>query len=131
LASFNGDGVAAAAILTEAEKLLGVIKSATTAITPIATLPLNEAVQILQPGNALIADVQKVVETIIAKKPAFDKVSLSGVVKETLQKFKAGSEDLIAAIKKKLPANVATVGDSIGKQIYAHLDKGLAAYQGA
>jgi hypothetical protein len=128
---FTGDGANGAKILTEAEALLEVLKKATSSVTPIAALPLAEAVQVLQPGNALITDVSKVVDAIIAKKPDFDKVSLSGVVNEVLGKFKVGADSLIVAIKTKLPANVATVGDSIGKQINASLDRALAAYKGA
>lgn len=128
IGTFNGDGAKGAAILTDAEALLKVLKDATAAITPTPALPLNEAVQILQPGNALITDVQKVTDALVAKKAEFTKSSLAAVVNETLTKLRVGADGLLKAITSKLPANVASVGDSIGKQIFAALDKAIAAY---
>jgi hypothetical protein len=126
--AFDGDALKGAAILTQSEDLLAIIAKAAAAIEPLPALPLAESVQVLKPGNELITDTQKVVDSLIAKKAAFDKNSLSGVVTNTLVSFKAGSETLLKAISSKLPANVATVGDSIGKQIRAALDKGIAAF---
>jgi hypothetical protein len=129
VAAFNGDAADGAKILGQAEDLLKVIDTATTSLGPLAALPLNEAVQVLAPGNALIADVNKVTDALISKKDLFVKNSLNGVVAETLVKFKAGSEKLVGIITSKLPANVASVGATIGKQINAALDKGIAAFK--
>jgi hypothetical protein len=129
VSAFTGDAAAGAAILTQAEGLLKVISDATTTLGPLAVLPLNEAVQVLAPGNALIADVTKVTDALISKKDAFVKNSLGGVVEETLVKFKTAAEKLVGVITTKLPANVASVGATIGKQINASLDKGIAAFK--
>jgi hypothetical protein len=126
--NFTGDPMEGVQILTQSEALLGVLKKANATISSIAALPLNEAVLVLQPGNALITDTQKVVDTLISKKAAFDKNNLSSVVTSTLQNFKTQSVALLAAIRSKLPTNVASVGDTIGKQINAAIDKGLATY---
>jgi hypothetical protein len=126
--TFDGDGAKGAVILTQAEALLKVLGDAVKSISPIAALPLNEAVQVLQPGNALIVDVQKVTDALISKKAEFTKSSLNGVVTDTLTKLRAASDSLLKTITGKLPANVSSVGDTIGKQIFAAIDKALAAY---
>jgi len=128
ISTFDGDGAKGAAILTEAESLLKVLTDASAAINPTPVLPLNEAVQILQPGNALITDVQKVTDGLIGKKAEFNKSSLGLVVNETLNKLRGGADGLLKAITSKLPVNVASVGDSIGKQIFAAIDKALVAF---
>jgi Hydrophobic surface binding protein A len=125
---FSGDPVERVQILTQAEALLDVITKANKAINAIDALPLNEAVLVLKPGNALITDTQKVVDILISKKPDFDKNNLSSIVTTTLQNFKTQGISLIAVIRSKLPSNVASVGDTIGKQINAAIDKGLATY---
>lgn len=129
VSAFNGDAADGAKILTQAEGLLKVLDDSTAAIEPLAVLPLNEAVQVLAPGNALIADVTKVTDALIGKKDAFVKNSLGSVVGETLGKFKVSAEKLVGVITKKLPPNVASVGATIGKQINASLDKGIAAFK--
>jgi len=126
--SWTGDQAAATTILTNADGILGVIKKATAAITPTSNLPLLEATQVLTPGNALIADVQKVTTALISKKDGFVKQNLGPTIGQVLGKFKVEANNLILAIKSKLPANVAVVGDNIGQQINAALDKGTAAF---
>lgn len=128
IGAFDGDGAKGAALLTEAEGLVKVLSDASAAINPTPALPLNEAVQILQPGNALITDVKKVTDALIGKKAEFAKTSLTLVVNETLTKLRGGADGLLKAITTKLPANVASVGDSIGKQIFAAIDGALAAF---
>ncbi|KAE9970459.1 hypothetical protein BLS_003894 [Venturia inaequalis] len=127
--AFTGDAADGAKILTQAEGLLKVLDESTATLGPLPVLPLNEAVQVLAPGNALIADVQKVTDALIAKKEAFNKNSLGSVVGDTLTKFKGSAEKLVAAITQKLPPNVASVGATIGKQVNASLDKGIAAFK--
>jgi hypothetical protein len=126
---WNGDGAAAALLLVKAEDLNGVITKATSSINPIPVLPLTEAVQILAPGNALITDVQGVIDSLVAKKDGLVKQNLGVVVGETLARLKVGAQALIEAITTKLPANVQSVGGSIGKQINAALDKGVTAFK--
>jgi hypothetical protein len=128
IGTFDGDAAKGAAIVTEAEGLLDVLNKAIATITPTPVLALTEAVQVLQPGNALVTDVQKVADGLIAKKEQIEKAKLGGVVNSTLTKFKTAAEGLLKTITTKLPTNVSSVGDSIGKQIYAALDKGLAAF---
>jgi hypothetical protein len=125
---FDGDAAKGAAILGQAEAILVIMSSSATAVSNITALGLVEAVQILQPANALVSDVQKVIDALISKKPEFDKANLSSVVTSTLQKIKPGAEAVIKAVTGKLPASVSSIGESIGKQIYTALDKGLAAY---
>ncbi|QDS77991.1 hypothetical protein FKW77_002177 [Venturia effusa] len=127
--AFNGDPAEGAKILTQAEGLLKTVDDATNTLGPMPVLPLNEAVQVLGPGNALIADVNKVIDALIAKKDAFVKNSMGSVVGETLGKFKASAEKMVGVITQKLPPNVASVGATIGKQINASIDKGIAAYK--
>jgi hypothetical protein len=128
VAAFDGDAVKGAAILVQAESLLDVLSNSAKTIDPTPVLALNDAVQVLAPGNALITDVQKVIDALISKKPEFDKSNLSSVVTSTLNKFKTGAQTLLKSVTGKLPTNVSSVGDSIGKQIYAALDKGIAAF---
>jgi hypothetical protein len=125
---FDGDAVKGAAILVQAESLLDIISKSQKTISPIDPLVLADAVQVLAPGNALITDIEKVIDALISKKAAFDKSNLSSVVTSTLQKFRSGAEALLKVITAKLPANVSSVGDSIGKKIYENLDKGIAAF---
>jgi hypothetical protein len=126
--SFDGDTTKGAAILRQSESILSIMSSSAAAIAPTATLGLNEAVQILQPANSLVTDVQKVIDALISKKPEFDKSNLSSVVASTLQKIRPGAEAVIKAVTGKLPPSVSSVGESIGKQIYTALDKGIAAF---
>lgn len=127
--AFTGDAADGAKILTQAEGLLKVLDDSTAALGPMAVLPLNEAVTVLAPGNVLIADVTKVTDALISKKDAFVKNSLGSVVGETLGKFKVSAQKLVDVITQKLPPNVASVGATIGKQINASLDKGIATYK--
>lgn len=130
LSSWTGDVVAASQILNQATDLLAVIDQAAKDTNAIQPLALSEAVKILQPGNALIADTKTIVASLDSKKADFDKNNLSSVVLDTLTKFKTGATGLITAIKSKLPANVASVGDSIGKQITSQLDTGITTFGG-
>jgi hypothetical protein len=125
---WNGDVVEAANVLLDAEALLDVIKASSKTVSALSMLPLNEAVTVLSPANKLIKEAQATIDALIQKKPAMDKAGLTTVVKGTLVNFKTEAATLITAIIKILPDNVKTVGDSIGKQINATLDKGVAAY---
>lgn len=127
--AFTGDPADGAKILTQAEGLLKVLEDSANSLKSLPVLPLSEAVQVLAPGNALIADVNKVTDALIAKKDAFVKNSMGGIVGETLGKFKVSAEKLVGVITQKLPPNVASVGGTIGKQINASLDKGIAAFK--
>jgi hypothetical protein len=127
-AKWEGDVNEGAQLVLQAQDILEIIEKASKTIEPIQPLALVDAVNILKPGNELVTDVQKVVETLISKKPAVDKNQLGPIVKDILIKFKTAAAGAIKVITPKLPANVATVGDTIGKQIAVALDKGLAAY---
>jgi hypothetical protein len=126
--AFDGDAVKGAAILTQSEGFLDYMKTATTKIAKLEPMPLAEAAAVLKPGNQLITDTEKVVDALISKKPEFEKNSLGSVVGATLKSMKSGSADMLKAVASKLPANVASVGDNIGKKINAALDKGIAAF---
>jgi hypothetical protein len=126
--AWNGDVVDASNILLDADALLRIITTSETTISALSVLPLNEAVTILQPGNQLIKEAQATVDALISKKPEMDKTGLTSVVKTTLTNFKDAAVKTVAAVIKILPDNVKTVGDSIGKQINAALDKGIVAY---
>jgi hypothetical protein len=126
--AWGGDAVAGSNILLKAQDLLGVIDSSVGNVKSTAVMALNDAVNILKPGNNVVKQTQQLVDGLVAKKPAVDKAGLSPVVKDTMSKFKVSAAALINAVQSKLPDNVKAVAESIGKQINAALDKGAAAY---
>lgn len=128
IGSWNGDVVAAAGLLTEAQDLLAIIEKATPSVKATAALPLTEAVNILKPANQVVKQTQATIDAMIAKKAGFAKADLASVVKDTISKFKTAAAALVAEVKVKLPDNVKAVAGSIAKQIDAAIDKGIAAY---
>jgi hypothetical protein len=126
--SWNGDVVAAAGLLTQAQDLLAVIEKAVPSVNSSPSLPLTEAVNILKPANQVVKQTQATIDAMIAKKGAFAKAELSSVVKDTISKFKGAASTLVGAVKTKLPDNVKAVAGSIAKQIDAAIEKGIAAY---
>jgi hypothetical protein len=128
ISAWQGDVVEASNILLVAQDLLAVIDKSTATVKGMSPLPLTEAVSILQPANALVKQTNQAVDGLSAKKDSLVKAELGSVVKDTFSKFKTGATSLLAAIREKLPDNVKTVGDSIGKQINSALDKGIAAF---
>jgi Hydrophobic surface binding protein A len=125
---WDGDVVSASNILLQAQDLLGVIDKSIGSVQAAAVMPLTDAVNILKPANQLVKQTQEVINGLISKKAGFDKAKLSSVVKDTITKFKSSAATLISGVQSKLPDNVKSVADSIGKQINAAIDKGIAAY---
>lgn len=128
IGGWNGDVVAAAGLLTQAQDLLAVIDKAGPTVSATAALPLTEAVNILKPANAVVKQTQATIDAMISKKAAFAKAELSSVVKDTISKFKTSAAVLVKNVQGKLPDNVKAVATSIAKQIDAAIDKGIAAY---
>jgi hydrophobic surface binding protein A len=126
--AWTGEVVAGSNILMKAQDLLAVIDKSVGDVKSQQVMALNDAVNILKPGNNVVKKTQEVVDALISKKPAVDKAGLSPVVKDTFTKFKTSATALINAVQSKLPDNVKAVADSIGKQINAALDKAVTAY---
>jgi hypothetical protein len=115
-------------VLEKAEGILSTIGKATDAVKAMQPLPLTEAVTVLQPANALVKGTTKTIDLLISFKDDVTAVSLASTAGGVLGKFKVSAASLLAAIREKLPDNVKTVGDSIGKQINSALDKGITAF---
>jgi Hydrophobic surface binding protein A len=120
----------AADILTSAQGLLDVIKKAAVDSKGSPDLPLTEAVGILQPANVLVKSTESVMKNLSERKAKLASVDKGfvGVVGKTLKDFKDAAGDLLKEIKAKLPANVKSVSDTIGKNINKALDTGITAY---
>lgn len=128
LAVWKGDATEASTVVSDAQKLLTTITVASKDVSGVSELPIADAVNVLQPANALIKEEKAVIEALVKAKPELEKSQLTSTVKEILSKFKSEASVLLGAVKKILPSNVKTVADSIGKQINLALDKGIAAY---
>jgi len=118
-------------VLTQSEALLGIIGAAEAKVKTVPKEPsitLQEATKVLGPSNALQKTTAKVIDGLISKKKNLDSLSLSGVVGQTLSKFKVASESLLKEVKIRLPVNVQPVGDTIGKKINEALDKGIKEF---
>jgi len=118
-------------VLTQSEGLLSIISAAEAKVKTVPkepTISLQEATKVLGPSNALQKTTAKVIDGLISKKKNLDSLSLSGVVGQTLGKFKIASESLLKEVKVRLPLNVQAVGDTIGKKINEALDKGIKEF---
>jgi hypothetical protein len=118
-------------VLAQADQLLNVLVRATAEIKALSPLGLPDWPKIMTPGNALIAEVQKVINTLITKKPEVDRQNLAGIVAKTLAQFKVGAAELVTTINSKLPSALTPVGNSILRNIDNSLGKGIAAYRNA
>jgi hypothetical protein len=126
----TGDYVSASAILTtDAQTLLAVIASATSGLTGLtATLPLGEVLEILQPANVFMREELAVVDGLVAAREGLEKAGLSGTVGQVLVGVKAEAAKLMGEVMRIFPSSAKKLGESIGRQVIAALDKGLAAY---
>jgi hypothetical protein len=131
ITAFRGDPKDVNKILSKAESMLKLMTDATKEISEIAPLSLLDSAQVLGPGNALIAEVQKVVTALITMKRDVEKQNLSGVVVDILTKYKSTATEMVLTVKGKLPSAVGPVGDTIVKNINIALDKGIAAFSDA
>ncbi|TQN71838.1 Cell wall mannoprotein 1 [Colletotrichum shisoi] len=124
-----GDDIASAQpVLDAATNVKTVIAKAGNDIQASQPLQLQEALGLQQIGRDLQTSATGLIDTLIAKKPNFDKLGVSKVVLQNLQDQKNTTLSLGQALISKVPAIGQSVAQDAIDQIAAILDRGIQAY---
>ncbi|CCF47684.1 hypothetical protein CH063_15975 [Colletotrichum higginsianum] len=124
-----GDDIASAQpVLAAATDVKAVITKAGNDIQGAQPLQLTEALGLQQLAGDLQTSATGLIDTIISKKPNFDKLGVSSVVLQNLQEQKSTTTSLGQALISKVPAIGQGIAQQAIDQISAVLDKGIQAY---
>lgn len=117
-------------IITKSTALLSGINKATKTAKSSEELSLIEAVSVALATQDLIQDVNVTLATIVDAKPKFDHLLLSPVILLNLGLEKGATDKFSAAVKSKLPEEVADAADQLAAQIDEAFDDAIDAYDG-
>ncbi|KZL84484.1 cell wall protein [Colletotrichum incanum] len=124
-----GDDIASAQpVLAAATDAQNVISKAGQDIQAAQPLQLQEALGLQQIAGDLQTSVSGLMDTLISKKPNFDKLGVSSVVLQNLQQQKSSTQSLGQSLISKVPAIGQGIAQQAVDQISAVLDKGIQAY---
>lgn len=129
VASWKGDLLGALPIVVKSTELLKDINNATKTAKASEPLVALEAIGVAQAVQALSAQVNTTLTTIIATKPKFDKLLLSPVILLNLDLEKDASDKLGAALKAKVPENLQGIAQSLQDTLDGYFDTAIAAYK--
>lgn len=117
-------------IIAKSTSLLATINKGTKTAEDSAPLELLETLGVAQATQALVADVNTTLTTIISRKSDFDHLLLSPVVLLNLELEKKASADFSDAVTAKVPADVQSIAEQLAAQINDAFVEAIDVYNG-
>lgn len=125
----GGDAAAATTTLTsKSSAVLNVINNAITAVNGATALDLVGASALVEPSEHLVAETEKTVSDLIAKKAIIASAGQTAAVLTHLKSQGAAAAKLVDAIAAKVPADAKSIATSSGEKIAASINKGVIAF---
>jgi len=121
-------GAAATALTSKSSQVLSVINNAITAISGATALDLVAAAALVSPSDHLVAETEKTVGDLIAKKDIIASTKQTATVLSHLKSQAAAASKLVDAISAKVPDSTKIITSSTGDKIAAAINKGIAAF---
>jgi hypothetical protein len=119
---------AGATLNSKADKVLATINTAIAAINGATALDLIGATNLVSPSDHLVAETEKTVADLIAKKDIIVAAKLSSTIVSQLKSQQAAATKLVDAISAKVPEATKAIASSSAGKIAAAINKGIAAF---
>jgi hypothetical protein len=129
VSSWKGGLLGTIPIIAKSTSLLENIKKGTKVASASANLTLIEAIQVAQATQALAADVNSTLETIISAENKFDHLLLGPVILLNLKLEKDATQDFSSAVITKVPASLQPVATRLVEGIITGFDKAIETYK--
>ncbi|KAI6369485.1 hypothetical protein MCOR25_004442 [Pyricularia grisea] len=115
-------------LLTVAQSSMGVFQEAGAKIQAAPKLRLIDSLSIAQAGQGLGDQVKQTIGDIVKKKPVFDQLGASSLIKDQLVSQKSQTGGLQDALVSKLPAIAKPIAERQGQDIVKVVDDAIATY---
>ena len=116
------------ALSAKSTNVLTAINNAIAAVNGASALDLAGAAELVSPSDHLVAETQKTVDDLIAKKEIIKAAGQTGLVLAQLKSQGVGAAKLVDAIAAKVPADAKSIATSAGDKIAAAISKGVTAF---
>ncbi|QDS73915.1 hypothetical protein FKW77_007593 [Venturia effusa] len=116
--------------LPEPKPIVNALSKGTTSLKASAVLDINDAVNLLDLSNNLVATTNTTINDLVAKKSVVDAAGIAADVAKQLNGVKSASKDFIAAAVSKLPEGIQPVAQDQASQIVTIIDGGIKAFGG-
>lgn len=128
LTAASGVAAATATLTSQSADIMASLNSGAGVIAGTSALSLPDALALNDFSNALVANVDKVVDAFIAKKDIIVAGGQGATVVSQLQAQKSASGPFIDALVSKVPAEAASIAKSQADRVITSLDRGIAAF---
>nr|POE56493.1 cell wall mannoprotein 1 [Quercus suber] len=128
IATWKGDLIGALPILINSNTLINDINNGTAVANASAPLDTNESINVYTAVTSLSNDVNRTLTSIIAAKPKFDKLFISGITKTELQNSKTATDKFGAAVVAKVPAYLQSTAQGVVTGLDDMFNRALAVY---
>ena len=128
VSGFNGNPLTVVKILAESTALLGDINKATFTAATSANLTDTEALALATTVQTLSGDVSSTLNTIVAKKPVFERELLAPSILLNLKLEKAATDQFSAALVSKVPPELQAIAQALAAPIDQAFDSAIDAY---
>ncbi|PGH11839.1 hypothetical protein AJ79_04636 [Helicocarpus griseus UAMH5409] len=118
-----------ATIVSAGEALVASINKGVETANGQEELPLNDALSLTAPVQALTGKVEEVIDLVISKKQDFVSAGFAGKVKENLNQQFEASNKLAEAVSSKVPEAVKDIAKDLAEGISNAIQKGIDAYK--
>lgn len=116
-------------IIAKNNELLNTVKDGTKKAQASDPLDFNTALEVAQDTIDLSNVLKSTVDSLIRQKPKFSiYLIVNAIIKDSLQKQKAATADLSAAIVSKVPDDLKDVANSLIGDVNKQFDRGIAAF---
>lgn len=126
--AFDGNLLLTIPILAASTQLSQDLDAGTKTAQQSANLSTNDAVSLLPVVQQLTVDAKITVDNLIAKKPQFAKLFLTGIIKSILQSEKSSADKYSAAIISKVPQALQAYAQTQVAPLDDDFNQAIAAY---
>jgi len=119
---------ATTALSAQSASVLKAINDAVTAANGATAISLNDAAELVPASDHLVAETEKTVGDLIAKKDVIKAAGQTTLVLDQLKAQGVGAAKLVSAIAAKVPADAKSIATGAGDKIAAAIAKGVTAF---
>jgi hypothetical protein len=117
-----------ATLTTQSGDIVAALQVGTAAIAATGSITLVEALNLNSYSDALVANVNTVVDDFIAKKDIIVTGGQAATVVAQFQAQKTASSPFIDAVVSKVPEEAKSIASSQAGKVITALDRGIAAF---